>query len=411
MAVSFCALAGVLSSAILAMPPEELNAWQADLEVYEAEIVARHIDPFTVMTEERFRQELDNLRGALPAIDRDQAVARLMRLHHQIGDGHTSIPLWDFGYHRYPVEFQMVDGQVFIAAIGADQARALGAVVTAIDGRDIADVVAEVASHAPFVENAGSRAVRIARYMSVAELMSAIGLAEHTNRAIVTLRDNQGAFDIQLRAVESSQYTASLEQRLEYRRTFVEEDVLASAPGLSFSYLAAAELGYIRFDYYPSMEQMTEFGSAVRSIMERENGRNLVIDFRENYGGNFYVGLMLAHELNLLDGVDWAHGVYVLTGQITFSAAMSNAAQFSDILNARRVGEPTGATPCGFQDMGSFNLPNSGLLVTYSKRHFCFAEPVGDALPPDHPVAVTLEHWRDGHDAALEWVLEDIASR
>lgn len=38
--------------------------------------------------------------------------------------------------------------------------------------------------------------------------------------------------------------------------------------------------------------------------MRREQGRNLVIDLRENYGGDFYVGLMFAHALNPLDDVN-----------------------------------------------------------------------------------------------------------
>lgn len=100
-----------------------------------------------------------------------------------------------------------------------------------------------------------------------------------------------------------------------------------------------------------------------------------------------------------------------MMGGATFSAAISNAAQFSDILNARRVGESTGATTCGYQAMGRFLLPNSGLLLTYAKRRFRFAEPVHDALPPDHRVAVSPADWREGHDAVFEWILADVASR
>ena len=266
-------------------------------------------------------------------------------------------------------------------------------------------------AYAPFVENAGSQAVRVARYMSVAELMFALDLTDRPDAVTLTLGSGQTDNEIEITAVAGEAYNASLSHRLDYRQAFTEEQVSASTDGLSFVYLADVELGYIRFDYYPSAQNMDQFASQVVERMRQENGRHLAIDFRDNYGGDFYTGLRLAHQLNLLDGVDWQDGVYVLTSGVTFSAAMSNSAQFSDILNAQRVGEPTGATPCGYQDMGQFNLPNSGLLITYSKRDFCFAEPVAEALQPDHLVPVTIEHWRDGHDAALEWILSDLSDR
>jgi len=173
----------------------------------------------------------------------------------------------------------------------------------------------------------------------------------------------------------------------------------------------AHALGLIRFDRYPPADEMDRFAAETVAAMRQLQGRNLVIDLRQNYGGDFYTGLRLAHQLNLLDDLDWRHGVYVLTSPLTYSAATANAAQFSDILNARRVGEPTGATPCGYQDMGRFRLPNSNLGITYSKRHFCFAEPVENALAPDILIPITVDHWRTGEDATLAWIRSDIQSR
>lgn len=408
--LSVCVLFGLTAPA-LALPEAELEAWQDDIAMYAQEIEARHIDVFHTLPEEDFQAAIASLLSALPDLTEDEIIARLMHLHHSLGDGHTAIPLWNYGYHRYPVEFKIVDGEVFLAAVGPDQADVLGLVVTAVDGRPVADVMDRMTAYAPFVENAGSQAVRVARYMSVAELMFALDLADRPDAVTLTLGSGETEIEIAVTAVAGETYNASLSHRLDYRQAFTEEQVSASTDGLSFVYLADVELGYIRFDYYPSAQNMDQFASEVVERMRQENGRHLAIDFRDNYGGDFYTGLRLAHQLNLLDGVDWQDGVYVLTSGVTFSAAMSNSAQFSDILNAQRVGEPTGATPCGYQDMGQFNLPNSGLLITYSKRDFCFAEPVAKALQPDHLVSVTIEHWRDGHDAALEWVLSDISDR
>jgi hypothetical protein len=156
---------------------------------------------------------------------------------------------------------------------------------------------------------------------------------------------------------------------------------------------------------------MREFANSVVEALEAANAQNIVIDFRESFGGNYFVGLMLAAELVALDGIDWRHGTYVLISGITFSAAMSNSAQFANILNAKLVGEPTGANPCGYQDMGQFELPNSGRLVTYSKREYCFANSVDGALQPDVPIPLVREDYVTGNDPAMNWILGDIAAR
>jgi hypothetical protein len=104
---------------------------------------------------------------------------------------------------------------------------------------------------------------------------------------------------------------------------------------------------------------------------------------RKNGGGDLYVGTVLAYALNLADSIDWKNGVFVLTSNKTFSAATSNAALFKQLLNAQVIGQPTGSNPNGYQDMDSFILPNSKLVITYSKRLFRLSDKGNVALKPD----------------------------
>ncbi|WP_249321479.1 S41 family peptidase, partial [Pseudoalteromonas ruthenica] len=73
-----------------------------------------------------------------------------------------------------------------------------------------------------------------------------------------------------------------------------------------------------------------------------------------------------------MDQIDWMQGVYVLTDGATFSAAMSNTAQFRQILNAQVVGTPTGGAPNHFAENSQFLMPNSGRRFTLSKRYYPF---------------------------------------
>lgn len=72
----------------------------------------------------------------------------------------------------------------------------------------------------------------------------------------------------------------------------------------------------------------------------------------------------------------------MLKDRVTFSAAMV-AVRFKQLLNAKVVGEPTGANPNGYQDMTQFNLPNSDLLITCSKRLFRIQDNNTMGMQPD----------------------------
>ncbi|WP_305472160.1 S41 family peptidase [Psychrobium sp. 1_MG-2023] len=147
------------------------------------------------------------------------------------------------------------------------------------------------------------------------------------------------------------------------------------------------------------------------TFINKHQSQNLIIDLRDNYGGDFFVGLKLAQLLILEDSIDWKSGVYVLIDNVTFSAAMSNAAQFSQLLNATLVGEPTGAKPSGYQDMGQFILPNSKLEVTYSKRHYHFDDNERNALYPQVHIEHSIENYKASKDNQLQWILSDIEQR
>lgn len=394
-----------------ALPPEAQQAWQEDLSVYARELEARHIDLFHTLSREQFETGLSAIRADLPILTEPELIARLMTLHHQIGDGHTAIPLWGFGYARFPVTIAIFEDGFMISGVRDQDAAFLGGVIEQINGRSTDEVLRRLAPLAPFVDNEGSLRLRTSAYLPVAALLHAVGLSDDAETLSLRVRTDAGLETLTLPALVADAYGPSIQSTISYRSAFEPEDILSEAPGLTYVYEPEYALGIIRIERYPSPPEMDRFAAEVVDSMRQSQGRNLMIDLRQNYGGDFYTGLRLAHQLNQLDGVDWRQGVYVLTSPLTFSAATGNAAQFSDILNARRVGEPTGANPCGYQDMGRFNLPNSNLGITYSKRHYCFAEPVNGALPPDIAIPITMEHWRNTEDAALNWVRSDIQSR
>ncbi len=98
--------------------------------------------------------------------------------------------------------------------------------------------------------------------------------------------------------------------------------------------------------------------------------------------------------------------MYVLANRATYSAVMVNVVQFRQLLNARIVGEPTGANSNGYQEMGQFHLPNSSLLIPHSKRLFRLQESDTLRVQPDVLIVPKWKNHQEGIDGVLEWVLE-----
>ena len=97
-----------------------------------------------------------------------------------------------------------------------------------------------------------------------------------------------------------------------------------------------------------------------------------------------------------------------MTDAVTFSAATSNSALFKQLLNAKIVGQPTGSNPTGYQDMDQFELPNSKLVITYSKRRFELSETVTQGIQPDEFLNYNWNDFSQGNDNMLQWVIKDI---
>ncbi len=393
-----------------ARPAVVLNAqqvahWRADLQLYQQELERRHIDLYHRTDRARFSARLAALRTALPSSTEPALIVALMRLTRSIGDGHTAIPLWQRPDCRYPLEFRLFDGVPYVTGASPEQAHLLGSRLLAIDGQSAPVILGQLAEVVQFVDNAYSSAWRSAQQLSNADVLAGLGVTATAASARFT-------FEKERRRIGAT-LTATLRPAIERRSSGNAAHFSAALGGdtrIDFAARDAGKTVYIGFRRYPDQPAMTEFCQQLRDYIHAKQTRHLIIDLRGNSGGDFFTGLMLAQTLVDADSIDWKQGVFVLTDHGTFSAAMSNAAQFSQVLNARRIGQPTGGKPSGYQDLGEFLLPNSGLQVTYSKRLYRFHANAADALWPDVLIDVNSDQHAAGVDPVLDYVLGEIGA-
>lgn len=177
-----------------------------------------------------------------------------------------------------------------------------------------------------------------------------------------------------------------------------------------FTEVLGAPVVYCNFRSYDGLADNA--AKLLDFVKQKDNASlTLVIDLRQNGGGDFTKGRKhLIEPLKRMDRINRKNHLFVLIGNQTFSAAMSNAAHFRQETNAILVGEPIGEKPNSYQENDRVLLPNSHLVLSYSTRFYEFAPSGENLIRPDQLVETSWEDFKSGRDPVLEWVIEKARS-
>ncbi len=385
------------------------EAWLEDLAAYRSGLEEKHIDLFNKLSRTEFETDLANIRAEVGDKPDFEAVIDLMRLTRKIGDGHTAVSLRNLNTHSFPFVVQNFDGHFKIIAVSQRYSHLLGEELTEINQRPIEEVAEKIGEVAQFVENENSLQTRTSQYLTNAELLYGLGIISEKATAVFTFQDEAGKKTSEdLVALNKADYNEAEFKRIKIGVPEIEVPANPALKNFWYAPVSGASALYIHFESYPKYEEMITVAEEMVGYIYQQNIQKLVIDLRNNGGGDLYVGLVLANALNVADPVDWKSGVYVLCDNVTFSAATSNTALFRELLNAKIVGEATGSNPTGYQDMDTFELPNSKLIICYSKRLFRIQETASSGVQPDVSLKYEWESFSKGKDNMLEWVISDI---
>lgn len=93
-------LAAITSHSATAVSQADAEKWSQDIDAYWRILEEKHIDLYHKLTYKDFEREISAIKSQLPTLTHEQIIIELMRLTHKIGDGHTTVPLWDQQYHK-----------------------------------------------------------------------------------------------------------------------------------------------------------------------------------------------------------------------------------------------------------------------------------------------------------------------
>jgi hypothetical protein len=404
LAVALCALLlGAKTSPDLSGVTKE--QWRKDVKYFAEQLVKRHKNAFHFTTQEQFNRAIADLTAAIPDLESYQIVVRLMEITASIGDGHTGVHL-PASFTLYPVALYWFGDELRVVAATTDAKEALGAKVVKIGGVPIEEVADRVKRVISRNENEwyelGTGAAHIAR----PEILQALGIVPSLQAATFTLENDDGKrFDLSLTPIELQP-----DMRAKMKSASATAPVSRQHPAdaLWFTLLPDGKTVYVNFRRYDTIERDCK---ALFKFLDANKATRLVIDLRQNGGGDFKEGRhSLVERVKRRPEINAKGHLYVLVGRRTFSAALANAVDFRKDTQAILVGEPIGERPNSYSENDEMTLPNSKLVISYSTRYYKFVDEDVPAVIPDVRIDPTWPDFKAGRDAALEWVLANVLS-
>lgn len=164
---------------------------------------------------------------------------------------------------------------------------------------------------------------------------------------------------------------------------------------------------FLYFNYQSCFEQTDKpfeaFNEDLWQFLEKNKPKKIVIDLRNNSGGN---SAILNPFLDKLKSsyLNEKGRLFVLIGKSTFSSALMNAVNLKRNFNAILLGQPTSGNVNHYGETRGFQLLNTRLIVGYSTRYWEIWKGYEGALKPDVKIEYSIYNFNKGIDEALEYI-------
>jgi hypothetical protein len=374
--------------------------WQKDLQYLAKELPQRHKNAFHKVGKEQFERAVSEFNSAIPSLQEYEILVGLRRIVAMIGDAHTALePQKTF--NRYPLTLYWFGNDLRVLRTTAEYKRALGTRVVGIGRLNLADSIERINALVPKESEQFVRYSNVS-LMPLAEILHVLKIAPDINRAEWTFEDAQGKrFSLNLAAQPPEakiEWLSTLKEAPLYRQRANELMWVTALPD--------AQTVYLNLKSYPDGDTFKRVSAEAFKLIEGNQAKRLVIDVRQSNGGDFLkFRSHILKELKNQSAFRKPNSLFVIIGRGTISAAMHNAIDMRNEMNAVLVGEPSGSKPNSYSENDEFTLPNSRLQVSYSTRYYKLQDKDTPSLMPDKLIEPVWELYTAGRDSVMEWIL------
>ncbi|MFC2167288.1 peptidase S41, partial [Acidobacteriota bacterium] len=367
------------------------------------ELPARHKNLFFQRSESAFIKDVEEIKEDIPSLKDREIRYRLARIVASLGDAHTSLFIkMTVGI---PFSLQWFEDGLFVMNTIKEYEDILYCKLVKINDHPIekvTEVIKGVISH----ENEAQIWKYIPYYLTLADVLAAANIMENMEYGEFTFENKRGTYfsrviesmsDLsQFKPIVSGKSQENLPRYQKLKNVFYDFEYFDEYDTLYFLYNSCRQI---------KDKPFKDFVAEMFDEIDKHQIKCLVIDLRNNGGGNSGIFAPFLHELKKRPHLNQKDKLFVILGRSTFSSAVLNAIQLQNQTEATFVGEPTGGKPNHFGEVKQFILPNSKLIISYSTKYFTSSKRDTDSFYPDVSISLSLDDYLANKDPALEWIL------
>ena len=394
-------------------PTSHSARWREDLDVLVDllyQMPEFHEGGFAIVHHESFAQAVSALEANIPALEDHEIVVGMMQIVTMLGDAHTRVNTHQWSAYQesmYPLRLEWFDDGLFVTAVQPGYEGLLGSEMVQIGDmptQQIMGILTHIIAH----ESAYRVRAASTDFMVRPVILHALGLTSELYGATFVFRDTDGynftqymnagspedMQDSWVFAVPRDTGPLYLRQPDDvfYWQTFIE-----SAQALYFQYNVCAEQpGTTWVGFLSSLDQ----------AIQTQPVEKIIIDLRRNLGGSPSPLGMIIRQLEKYPHLTQQGRIFALIGKKTFSSGVYLTSLLQQKVNATLVGEPTAQGPNFYASPRQLVLPNSGIIIEYSKAYWESAEGSAETIQPDIRIGLSSGDYFAGRDPVLDRVLE-----
>jgi hypothetical protein len=394
--------------------------WVGDVRVLARELPRIHPNAFYRLERSRWDSAVQATERRIGSLTRNQATVALMELVALVHDGHTSInPFFNpaVSARYYPFQLHQFEDGVFIRSAPAAQSALVGAKVIRFGRVSVDSAMQAIARVIPHENEWWVRAWG-PEWLGLAEVIDGLDLVDDPEALSLVVERNGRRETVVVRPagplqvgghtgappIDRSGWTtmydlasAPLWLRNQDRPYWVEWEPTNRTLYVSYRAVMSSEHGLGNEAFWRQVFAMADSLPLAR----------LVLDIRENIGGNSFFNRQVTRGIVSRPALDRADRLFVITGARTFSAAMNLSRDLERWTNATFVGEPTGNARYFYGDHQLVPLPGSRLSVAVSTLTWPPYDPRdnGPFLAPAIFAPLTSDDFRRGVDPAMREIL------
>ena len=392
------------------MDDERTEKWRKDIDQLAECLPKKHKNLFHKTQSKAFHNKIGRLRKNLHTFDDIEVLVNITKIVASARDAHTSVifPARSF----LPLKFYWFEEGIFIVASTPGQVNLVNCRLEGVNGMPVDEAVSRLRKVVSY-ENESFLKSQLPNYLSVAEVLYGLEIIDETSQVELDLRGADGeAFRVAVPTVSIKEFNAISADDSEdpgklplYRRNADRKywsHLIEEHKTLYFNYNSCREMDDLT---------LADFTEGIIGMLEGSAVERLVIDLRNNLGGNSTLLEPFIEKLEKCGKINKEGALYVIIGRDTFSSALLNAYAIKNNTKAVLVGEPSGGKPNCYGEVESFRLDNSKVQICYSSKYYKLIK--NDrvmSLFPDVEMPVTFRDYIEKRDPCMEYILQIAAN-